>query len=108
MLIQYKIYKKNHLGIYFTLYFNVTLLVEVKDMLQIKEFAKLCGCTTSILRYYDHKDILKPYFIESFTGYRYYQNNQALEFYRIKQLKKVGFSLEEIKRSKIKMKSLIF
>ncbi|MFQ6791697.1 MAG: MerR family DNA-binding transcriptional regulator [Thomasclavelia sp.] len=53
-------------------------------MLQIKEFAKLCGCTTSILRYYDHKDILKPYFIESFTGYRYYQNNQALEFYRIK------------------------
>lgn len=71
-------------------------------MLQIKEFAKLCGCTTSILRYYDSKGILKPYFIESFTGYRYYQSNQALEFHRIKQLQEAGLSIKEIKEVKDK------
>lgn len=76
-------------------------------MLQIKEFAKLCGCTTSILRYYDSKDILKPYFIEPFTGYRYYQNNQALEFYRIKQLQEVGLSIKEIKKVKDKSENEI-
>lgn len=76
-------------------------------MLQIKEFAKLCGCTTSILRYYDSKDILKPYFIESFTGYRYYQSNQALEFIRIKQLQEAGLSIKEIKQVKDKSENEI-
>lgn len=76
-------------------------------MLQIKEFAKLCGCTTSLLRYYDNKDVLKPYFIESFTGYRYYQSSQALEFHRIKELQKAGFSIKEIKKIKDKNKNEI-
>lgn len=71
-------------------------------MLQIKEFAKLCGCTTSILRYYDSKDVLKPFYIETITGYRYYQSIQALEFYRIKQLQEAGLSIKEIKMIKDK------
>lgn len=66
-------------------------------MLQIKEFAKLCECTTSILRYYDSKGVLKAFYVEKTTGYRYYQSVQALEFYRIKQLRKAGLSIKEIK-----------
>ncbi len=63
----------------------------------IRQFAALCGCSTQTLRYYDKVDLLKPVEVDSWTGYRYYEEEQALVFVKIKHLQKAGFTIEEIR-----------
>ena len=63
----------------------------------IKEFAELCGCNPQTLRYYDHVNLLKPVKVDQWSGYRFYDEDQALAFIKIKNLQKAGFSIEEIK-----------
>lgn len=63
----------------------------------IKEFARLCGCNPQTLRYYDHIDLLKPVRVDQWSGYRFYDEDQALAFVKIKSLQRAGFSIEEIK-----------
>ena len=63
----------------------------------IKEFSRLCGCNPQTLRYYDHVDLLKPVKVDSWTGYRYYDEDQALQYVKIKNLQMAGFSIDEIK-----------
>lgn len=69
---------------------------EVPDM-TIKEFSRLCGCNPQTLRYYDYVDLLKPIRVDSWTGYRYYREEQALLYVKIKNLQTAGFSIDEIK-----------
>lgn len=63
----------------------------------IKEFARLCGCNPQTLRYYDHVDLLKPAQVDPRSGYRFYEEEQALAFVTIKNLQRAGFTIEEIK-----------
>ena len=63
----------------------------------IKEFSRLCGCNPQTLRYYDHVDLLKPVKVDSWTGYRYYNEDQAVQYVKIKNLQMAGFSIDEIK-----------
>ena len=63
----------------------------------IQSFARLCGCNPQTLRYYDRVDLLKPDRVDKFTGYRYYDEDQALTFVKIKNLQLGGFSIEEIR-----------
>lgn len=63
----------------------------------IKEFAQLCGCNPQTLRYYDRVNLLKPVQVDPWSGYRLYEEEQALAFVKIKNLQKAGFSIEEIK-----------
>ena len=63
----------------------------------IKDFARLCGCNPKTLRYYDQIDLLKPVRVDKFSGYRHYDEKQALTFVKIKNLQSAGFSIEEIK-----------
>ena len=63
----------------------------------IKEFSRLCGCNPQTIRYYDHVDLLKPVKVDSWTGYRYYDEDQALQYVKIKNLQMAGFSISEIK-----------
>ncbi len=63
----------------------------------IQAFAKLCGCNPQTLRYYDKVGLLKPGRVDKFTGYRYYDEEQALTFVKIKNLQLGGFAIEEIK-----------
>ena len=63
----------------------------------IKEFAHLCGCNPQTLRYYDHVNLLKPVKVDKWSGYRFYEEEQALAFVKIKNLQKAGFSIDEIK-----------
>lgn len=63
----------------------------------IKEFSELCNCTTQTLRYYDKINLLKPAKVDNFTGYRYYDSEQALDYIKIKNLQDSMFSIEEIK-----------
>ena len=66
-------------------------------MITIQGFAKLCGCNTQTLRYYDRIGLLTPAKVDEWTGYRYYEEEQALQFVKIKNLQQADFSIEEIK-----------
>jgi len=63
----------------------------------IKDFARLCGCNPQTLRYYDRVDLLKPVKVDPWSGYRDYDKDQAMDFVKIRNLQRAGFSLEEIK-----------
>lgn len=63
----------------------------------IKEFARLCGCNPQTLRYYDQTNLLKPVKVDPWSGYRFYEKEQALAFVRIKNLQRAGFTIGEIK-----------
>ena len=63
----------------------------------IKEFARLCGCNPQTLRYYDHVNLLKPVKVDKWSGYRFYEEEQALAFVKVKNLQKAGFTIDEIK-----------
>lgn len=68
-------------------------------LLRIGEFSKLTGVPIRTLRYYDEIDLFKPAEIDLFTDYRYYKEEQVEDLELINELKKVGFSLEEIKEN---------
>ena len=66
-------------------------------MITIQGFAKLCGCNAQTLRYYDRIGLLTPARVDQWTGYRYYEEEQAVLFVKIKNLQQADFSIEEIK-----------
>ena len=66
-------------------------------MITIQGFAKLCGCNTQTLRYYDRIGLLAPAKVDEWTGYRYYEEDQAMRFVKIKNLQQADFSIEEIR-----------
>lgn len=66
-------------------------------MMTIKQFASLCGCSTQTLRYYDRIDLLKPVQVDQWSGYRYYERQQAVDFVKIKNLQAADFTIDEIK-----------
>jgi len=65
---------------------------------KIGDFSKETGVPIKTLRYYNEIDLFNPVEIDLFTGYRYYSSGQIEDLNLILKLKKVGFSLEEIKK----------
>ena len=63
----------------------------------IRQFALLCGCNPQTLRYYDQIGLLKPVKVDQWSGYRYYDEDQALIFVKIKNLQVAGFTIDEIR-----------
>lgn len=70
-------------------------------MYSIGEFARLLGINSKTLRYYDTIDLLKPSFVDKYTGYRYYSKENIYEYKKIAYLKDLGFTLDEIKENLI-------
>jgi len=75
---------------------------------RIGEFAEKVNANIKTIRYYDEIDLLKPKEIDKFTSYRYYNDDNVREFHSIRLLKKMGFSLEEIKNYKNNLNDEIF
>lgn len=67
-----------------------------KDLLSITELAKLRRTTSETLRHYDRINLLKPYYIDPETGYRYYSIRQYEKLGTILELRQLGMSLPEI------------
>ncbi len=67
-------------------------------MFKIGDFSKLAQVSVKTLRYYGELGLLKPAWIDRFTGYRYYSAEQLPRLNRILALKELGFSLEQIRR----------
>ena len=68
-----------------------------KNRLSTGEFAKLNGINRRTLHYYDEIGLFSPAFKEE-NGYRRYAEGQTVELELILTLRKVGLSIEEIKR----------
>ena len=66
-------------------------------MLKIGEFSKLTRLTVKALRFYEEKGLLLPARVDPWTGYRYYDGTQLETATRIKALRQLDFSLEQIR-----------
>ena len=66
-------------------------------MYKIGEFSKLCGLSVKTLRFYANEGLLIPASVDKYTGYRYYSEEQLELCGRVKMLKGMGFTLEEIR-----------
>lgn len=66
-------------------------------MLKIGEFANIFNISIKTVRFYEEKELFKPFYIDKYSGYRYYNEKNIDEMSRILYLKELGFSLEEIK-----------
>ena len=68
-----------------------------KIKFKIGEFSKLNRVTVKPLRHYEEIGLLIPAEIDEWTGYRYYHVGQFQQMSDIIYLKRLGFSLEEIR-----------
>lgn len=68
----------------------------MKELHSIGETAKLMGISVQMLRNYSNMNLLQPQYIDADSGYRYYSFKQFHYIDRIKYLRKLGLSLEEI------------
>ncbi len=66
-------------------------------MYSIGVFSQINRITTKTLRHYDEIGLLKPEYVDKFTGYRYYTSNQLPIMHKIITLKQMGLTLAEIK-----------
>jgi len=66
--------------------------------LTIGQMAELNHVTCQTLRHYDKEGLLKPYFVDLQSGYRYYHINQSARLDMIQYLKACGVPLAAIKR----------
>lgn len=69
-------------------------------MYSIGEFSIIAEISSKTLRYYDEINLFKPANIDGNNSYRYYAKSQIGEINFIKDLKKYGLSLNEIKKLK--------
>lgn len=64
--------------------------------MQIKEFAEFTGVSVRTLHYYDEIGLLMPAFVDSSTGYRYYDENSLFRMQEILFYRELDFSLKTI------------
>lgn len=65
-------------------------------MYKIGDFSKIVDIPVRTLRFYDKYGVLQPSEIDTFTGYRHYNDENIVECELIKLLKSLDFTLEEI------------
>ncbi|WP_242967913.1 MerR family transcriptional regulator [Tepidibacter mesophilus] len=66
-------------------------------MYRIGDFSKMSKTTIKTLRYYDEIGLLKPEYVDNFTGYRFYTTVQLVKLHRIKSLIQISLSIDETK-----------
>lgn len=66
-----------------------------KDLLTIKEFAKLTGVGPHVLRHYHSLGVLIPAYIDPDTGYRYYSFHQRELVYILQMCVEAGMPLKQ-------------
>jgi DNA-binding transcriptional MerR regulator len=66
-------------------------------MFRIGDFSALCQASVKTLHHYDEIGLLKPAHTDPSTGYRYYAPEQMARVARIRALKEMGFSLDDVR-----------
>jgi DNA-binding transcriptional MerR regulator/effector-binding domain-containing protein len=65
-------------------------------MFRVRDFSRLTRVTIKTLRHYDRLGLLVPAFVDPVTRYRHYAAQQVVRLHRIRALRDLGFSLEQI------------
>lgn len=65
-------------------------------MIRIGEFASIFDASIKTVRLYEEKGLLKPTYIDNYTGYRNFDDNNIKEMTKILILKDLGLSLKDI------------
>lgn len=68
------------------------------NLLPIGQFVQLTGLSARMVRFYEKLGILLPSKVEPHNSYRYYDYQQTLQAEKIRLLRSLEMSLEEIKR----------
>lgn len=66
-------------------------------MIKIGNFAKMFNISIKTIRYYESIGLIVPCFVDNYSGYRYFDEENIKRLQEIILLKELGFSLEEIK-----------
>lgn len=67
------------------------------NMFRIGDFSKLSKTSIKTLRYYDEIGLLRPEYVDSENGYRFYTTEQLLKIHKIHSFKQLGFGIKEIR-----------
>ncbi len=65
-------------------------------MIKIGDFADLFNVSIKTVRYYESMGLIVPKYVDIYTGYRYFDEENIKVMQEILALKKLGFTLEEI------------
>ena len=65
---------------------------------RIGELSEICNVSVKTIRFYEKENLLKPVYVDKFTGYRYYDKTSCTRLLEILMFKELGFSLKEIKK----------
>ncbi len=68
----------------------------MKGLFSIGEIASIKGVTVKALRYYDRIGLLKPFFVDESSGYRYYNASQMVQLDIIKAARALEISPMEL------------
>ena len=66
--------------------------------MRIREFSELTGVSVRTLHYYDEIGLLPPAFVDSATGYRFYDEQSLLRMQEILFYRELDFPLQSIKK----------
>lgn len=66
-------------------------------MIKIGDFAKIFDVSIKTIRFYEEKGLLNPKYVDIYTGYRYFDDENIKEMSKIVALKKLGLELQDIK-----------
>lgn len=69
----------------------------MKELYTIGEFCSLFSIDRQTLRYYDKIGLISPTKRDEITGWRYYEFAQVYQLASIRFMRKLGYSIEEIK-----------
>ena len=69
-----------------------------ENLYRVGIFSQMNQVTIKALRHYDEKGLLVPRYVDPENGYRYYSASQLPALHQIISLRKIGFSLEEIRK----------
>lgn len=75
-------------------------------LLNVSEFAKLCGTTPRTIRLYEKRGLIRPFKIDHGNSYRFYHQDQVRDVLKIKLLQQFELTLNEIK--KILRKKMVY
>lgn len=66
-------------------------------MIKIGDFAKIFNISIKTVRFYEEKGLLTPNYVDVYSGYRYFDEENIKQMSKILYLKEKGFKLDEIK-----------
>jgi len=70
---------------------------ERDNLIPIGRFAFLSRLSRRALRFYDERELLRPAFVDEWTGYRYYSPGQLAVADSIRELRAIDLPLDEVK-----------